>query len=67
VHREREDFSVDVTTADQLEDYFDTQPPELTSKEIAQICSRLDVWREADLFTRSLRRLLPPCASDLLL
>jgi len=51
VHREREDFSVDVTTADQLEDYFDTQPPELTSKEIAQICSRLDVWREADLFT----------------
>ena len=43
VHREREDFSVDVTTADQLEDYFDTQPPELTSKEIAQICSRLDL------------------------
>jgi hypothetical protein len=67
VHREREDFSVDVTTADQLEDYFDTQPPELTSKEITQICSRLDVWREADSFTRSLRRLLPPCASDLLL
>jgi hypothetical protein len=67
VHREREDFSVEVTTADQLEDYFDTQPPELTSKEIAQICSRLNVWREADLFTRSLRRLLPPCASDLLL
>jgi hypothetical protein len=67
VHREREDFSVEVTTADQLEDYFDTQPPELTSKEIAQICSRLDVWREANLFTQSLRRLLPPCASDLLL
>ena len=36
------DFVVDVITADQLENYFERQQPELTSKEIAQICSHLE-------------------------
>jgi len=36
------DFVVDVITADQLENYFERQQPELTSKEIADICSHLE-------------------------
>ena len=35
------DFVVDVVTADQLQDHLEQQQPELTSKEIAQICSLL--------------------------
>ena len=35
------DFVVTVLTADQLEDYFDREQPELTSKEITHIGSHL--------------------------
>lgn len=36
------DFSVDVITSNDLEDYFDRQQPEITDTEIAQICSQLE-------------------------
>ena len=36
------DFAVDVMTAQHLESYFERQQPELTSKEIAHICSHLE-------------------------
>jgi Nuclease-related domain len=48
VHRQEGDFAVEVTTADQLEDYFDTQRPELTGKEIAEIYSALTSSGRAD-------------------
>ena len=41
VDRQAGDFAVMVTTADRLEDYLDRGQPELTSKEIAHICSYL--------------------------
>jgi len=42
VRRQAGDFAVTVMTADQLEDYFDREQPELTRKEIAHICSHLE-------------------------
>jgi hypothetical protein len=42
VQRARSDFSIDVMTADELEEYFDRQPAELDSEEIAHICSQLE-------------------------
>jgi hypothetical protein len=42
VRRAAGDFTVDVITEDQLETYFDRAQPELTSKEIAHICSHLE-------------------------
>lgn len=42
VHRNEGDFAVDVTTADQLEDYFDTQRPELSGREIEEIAAYLE-------------------------
>ena len=42
VRREAGDYDVDVVTADQLENYFDRQQPELTSKDIARIRSHLE-------------------------
>lgn len=42
VRRAAGDFTVDVITEDQLETYFDRGQPELTSKEIAHICSHLE-------------------------
>jgi hypothetical protein len=41
VHQHERGFVVDVTTADQLEDYFDTQRPELSGREIAEIAACL--------------------------
>jgi hypothetical protein len=42
VHRHGGDFAVNVTTADQLENYFDMQRPELSGKEIAEISAHLE-------------------------
>jgi hypothetical protein len=42
VQRQPGDFSVEVMTTEQLENYFDRQQPELTSKEISDICSELE-------------------------
>lgn len=42
VNRHASDVDVAVITADQLENYFDRAQPELTSKEIAQICAHLE-------------------------
>jgi hypothetical protein len=42
VQRSSGDFSIDVMTADELEDYFDRQQPELAGEEVAYICSRLE-------------------------
>lgn len=41
IDRPAGDFAVMVTTADHMEDYFDRAQPELTSKEIAHVCSHL--------------------------
>lgn len=42
VQRAAGDFNVDVIAANQLEDYFDRQQPELTRSQIAQICAHLE-------------------------
>ncbi|HEV2047483.1 MAG TPA: nuclease-related domain-containing protein [Chthoniobacterales bacterium] len=42
VHRHAGDFAADVITANQLENYFDWQQPELTRGEIARISSHLE-------------------------
>lgn len=42
VRRPAGDCSVDVITADELENYFDRQKPELTSTEVSHICSHLE-------------------------
>jgi hypothetical protein len=36
------DFGVEVTTTEQLENFFEQQQPELTRKEVAEICSQLE-------------------------
>lgn len=42
VQQSSRDFAIDVIMEDQLEDYFDRQQSELTSAEIAHICSQLE-------------------------
>ena len=42
VHQPYGEFLVDVTTVNQLEDYFDTRRPELTGREIAEIAAHLE-------------------------
>lgn len=42
VHQPIVDFSVDVITSNELEDYFDRQQPEITDTEIAHICSHFE-------------------------
>ena len=42
VHAQAGDFGVEVTTAGQLENFFERQQPEITGKEIAGICSQLE-------------------------
>ena len=42
VNQDGGNFAADVLTADQLEDYFERQQPQLTGKEISLICSHLE-------------------------